>query len=1447
MKRARPKLGLLLVLGMLTAVLPVGALTPAVAVDLHISEFHYDNDGGDVGEFVEVTGDAGFDLTGWSIVPYNGSNGTQYSVTTLSGAIDEEGTGIGAVSFPISGLQNGAPDGIALVDSTGTVVEFLSYEGDFTATDGPANGMTSTDVGVSEPGDTPVGQSLQLLSGVWTGPAEASEGRVNGTPPPPVVNITEFHYDNASTDVGEFIEVTGTAGADLTGWSFELYNGNGGALYDTIALTGTIDDEGAGLGAVSFATPGLQNGGPDGMALINNLGVVVEFLSYEGSFDAVGGTADGMTSVDVGVTESSSTPAGESLQFFNGIWTGPLAESPGVINTGPPPPPADAVITEFHYDNASTDVGEFVEVTGTAGASLDGWTLELYNGNDGAVYNTIGLFGFIDDEGTGIGAVDVQLPTNGLQNGAPDGIALVDDTGTLVEFLSYEGVFIGVGGAADGVESVDVEVMEDSSTAVGESLQLIGGVWTGPALASPGDVNAAPPPPPADAFITEFHYDNDGTDVGEFVEVTGTAGGDLTGWSVVFYNGNGGASYGTLNLTGLIDDENGSQGAVAFEFSGIQNGPPDGLALVDPDGAVVEFLSYEGVFTATDGPAVGLDSIDVGVSEGTSTLVGESLQLIGSEWVGPVAETRGLLNPAPPAEPTPIYVVQGNGLASPLDGQVVLIEGVVTADHQEGDFNGFFMQEVVGDADVTTSDGIFVFEGGNTVDVNVGDVVRVEGTVDEFFDLTEITDVTSVSIVGTAPVTPTVVSLPWATLEEPEQYEGMYITIPQSLVISEYFNFDRFGEIVLTTDRAMQPTAVFDPGSPEAAALAEANQLARITLDDNRTGQNPDPALHPNGQPFTLDNMFRGGDTVANVTGVINYSFGLYRIQPTQGADYTAANPRPAAPDGVGGTLTVASFNVLNYFTTFGSRGADDAEEFERQRTKIIAAIAEIDADIVGLMEIENNEAAIIDLVNGLNDLLGAGTYDYVDTGVIGPDAIKVAFIYKPATVGLNGDYKVLDSLEFLDPNNLGSDKNRPALAQTFTELANGESVTVVVNHLKSKGSSCGEGDDDPDAGSCNLTRTLAAQILADWLADPANGFDEDVLIIGDLNSYDKEDPIDTLIAAGYSDLIFDYLGENAYSYVFSGQWGYLDYAMANGSLQSKVTGTTIWHINADEPDLIDYDTTFKQDAQDALYEPNAYRASDHDPVIVGLDMTPPDTVAPVVEAEFDTIYAGRSAGLYKVDFACTDDVDPDPDCVADINGIAVNDGQRVFLIKSWWGQPWHRQIGSILFIKDTSFTLTVVGTDEAGNSDTATAEPTFRRSRRHCTAEYKPATRIDVGGSFRTRPLLRSWLLDSCDPQLDDIFEQSNRYGSLAEQRIVKPGQVEPLAELLFCHVAEAKDLEHADQIGGSLSRPDDVAVHLSLGLTTIKAKTQHVVDRVVAAPACPMDPCVDDHAGSP
>jgi hypothetical protein len=230
--------------------------------------------------------------------------------------------------------------------------------------------------------------------------------------------------------------------------------------------------------------------------------------------------------------------------------------------------------------------------------------------------------------------------------------------------------------------------------------------------------------------------------------------------------------------------------------------------------------------------------------------------------------------------------------------------------------------------------------------------------------------------------------------------------------------------------------------------------------------------------------------------------------------------------------------------------------------------------------------------------------YGYIATGSIGSDAIRNALIYKPASVTPVSSHQILDSSvdsRFLDT------WNRPTLVQAFRDNTNGGVFTVAVNHLKSKGSACDDVE-DPDlgdgAGNCNLTRTLAAEALVDWLeTDPTGVASAGALVIGDLNAYDKEDPVDVLVAGGYTDLIHEFLGEDAYTYVFDGQVGYLDHALSASALMESITGLTIWHINADEPDLLDYDTTFKASAQDELYAPDAYRSSDHDPVIVGLQV----------------------------------------------------------------------------------------------------------------------------------------------------------------------------------------------------------------------------------------------------
>ncbi|MGA9595590.1 MAG: hypothetical protein WBV06_05515, partial [Acidimicrobiia bacterium] len=346
----------LAVFAMVAALLPLSAIAAVAApgTSVFINEIHYDNTGSDSGEAVEVAGPAGTDLTGWSIVLYNGNGGASYNTTALSGTLADDSNGYGFVvlDYPSNGIQNGAPDGLALVDASNNVVQFLSYEGTFAAVGGAADGMTSTDIGVSEGGSDPAGESLQLTGTgsayedfTWAGSATSTFGAVNtgqtlvtATSSP---FINEIHYDNTSTDTGEAIEVAGPAGTDLTGWSILLYNGNGGAVYDTIALSGTIPDQDSGYGTLSFPRAGIQNGSPDGLALVDASNGVVQFLSYEGSFIAVGGAADGMTSTDIGVEEASSSAVGDSLQLTGSgtayedfTWAASQPNTFGAVNTG---------------------------------------------------------------------------------------------------------------------------------------------------------------------------------------------------------------------------------------------------------------------------------------------------------------------------------------------------------------------------------------------------------------------------------------------------------------------------------------------------------------------------------------------------------------------------------------------------------------------------------------------------------------------------------------------------------------------------------------------------------------------------------------------------------------------------------------------------------------------------------------------------------------------------------------------------------------------------------------------------------------------------------------------------------------------------------------------------------------------------------------------------------
>ena len=665
-----------------------------------------------------------------------------------------------------------------------------------------------------------------------------------------------------------------------------------------------------------------------------------------------------------------------------------------------------------------------------------------------------------------------------------------------------------------------------------------------------------------------------------------------------------------------------------FRWSGVPADAPE-MFLTDLTGRGA-VGSYEGIVRLPATLSAG-QTVELLTDEGDTNFYGTSIckDLPHPAWKKARVETFTLQGPV-----TRIHTVQGSGGTSPLVGQSVTIEGIVTGAFQAPTptgLGGFFVQEpdALADGDPMTSEGIFVFHSSTAV--NVGDHVRVTGTVQEFSagsgTLTQLggSGVT-VQLLASGQPLPTAVSLslPLPSMAHFEALEGMRVTIAAPLTVTDNFNLARFGELMLAPSRLAIPTDTIDPndepasgtstsGSSNVAAVTAAIDLiqrSRFILDDASNVQNP-PVI-----PYwdVATNTLRVGSRVTSLTGVMSFGFSAWRVQPTAPVTFEFA-PRPATPPAVGGSLKVAGFNVLNYFNGDGAgggfptpRGATDATELNRQTAKTVAAINAIDAAVIGLMEMENDgdgpTSALASLTAALNTASGSTRWDYVRdpagyTGLPGgTDQIKVAFLYQPALVQPIGAAVACNDAAFVNA--------RAPVAQLFESVANRGRFIAVVNHFKSKSTSTpptgADIDQNDGQGAYNASRKAQAAALVAC----TNGWrstlgDDDVLLIGDFNAYIQEDPIDTFRAAGFS-----VLDKGGHSYVFDGQSGSLDHAVASATLLPQVTGAGVWNINADEPRILDYNLEFKGPTQSPdYYTPTPWRSSDHDPVIVGLALTP--------------------------------------------------------------------------------------------------------------------------------------------------------------------------------------------------------------------------------------------------
>ena len=977
-------------------------------------------------------------------------------------------------------------------------------------------------------------------------------------------------------------------------------------------------------------------------------------------------------------------------------------DAAAVPSTGP------VFINEVHYDDAGADADEGVEIAGPAGTDLANWTIVLYNGSNSMTYTPLtNLTGTIPDQQAGFGTLWFAIA--GLQNGAPDGIALVDSSNVLTEFISYEGTLTAANGAANGQTSTDIGVSE-AGVPDGQSLQLTGTgtasadfTWAAPQAHTRGMVNTGQTfqtgpigPAVGDLVINEVMADPNAVDdsQGEWFEIFNRSDEaiDINGWTISDSGGEthtiaaaGGSleipseGFVVLGNNATVETNGGASVDYGYSASDFTLDSADEIILTDTGSTEYDRVEYDGGLTFPDPSGASLN-LTPGLATATDNDEGTSWCTATEPFGDGDLGTPGAANSHCTML---ISTVQGTGGSVRLAGNVT-VEAIITSLFKRLDvLDGFFIQEedADNDRDPKTSEGLFVFcrpcEQAIAAGVAVGDRVAVTGEATDFQGMSQISlgasGAVEVESSGNRLPSATRLSLPAAGSTRAEytfeDVEGMLVTFPQTLAVSEYFQLGRFGQLVLSPYRPYQFTHQNAPSASGYAVFLNELDARRIILDDDNNDENEfagKPYPFPEGG-LSNTNRFRGGDSISGLTGIMHWSWGgssgspnAWRIRAMPEVyDYTftVRNPRPSTPPGVGGSLKVASFNVLNYFTTLDNpgnrcgpsslecRGANSAAELTRQTDKIVAAMTAIDADITGLLEIQNDTSSVGTLVDALNTATSAGTYGYIDTGTIGGDAIKVGLIYQPGSVTPVGDFKILDSS--VDPRFIDT-KNRPALIQTFEEVSSGERLTIAVNHLKSKGSACNDvGDPDLNDGqaNCSGTRTKAATALARYLdTDPTGSDDPDRLIIGDLNAYAKEHPITALNDAGYTDLIRRFVGSNTYSFVFDSQLGYLDHALANGSLLPQVIGVGEWHINADEVALFDYnddindagEADFEQESgANPIYEANAFRSSDHDPVIIGLSLgrrrpprrlyvpppppPPPETPvdAPVVETPF--------------------------------------------------------------------------------------------------------------------------------------------------------------------------------------------------------------------------------------
>lgn len=556
---------------------------------------------------------------------------------------------------------------------------------------------------------------------------------------------------------------------------------------------------------------------------------------------------------------------------------------------------------------------------------------------------------------------------------------------------------------------------------------------------------------------------------------------------------------------------------------------------------------------------------------------------------------------------TPIALIQGSDDASSLAGETVTVEGIMTLDTRgDGGFQGFYLQQADHrtDNNPRSSEALFIYTpetGGKP-----GHSIRVTGLVKEYHGLTELVRITDLRDCGSAPLPAAIhVKLPWPEGAHPEDLENMRISISQPLTVIDHYNLGRYGELTLAPNLQFVATQTMAPG-PDAVALARIQQATRLTLDDGLGQRHPKPVPYP-APALALDHTVRAGDRIHRLEGVLDYRFGSWRLQPLSTPEFQTVNPRPESPRRPeASSVRVATMNLENYFNGDGkgggfptARGAGSQAALKRQTARLVTTLTGLNADIIAVMEIENDGSGPKSAVARLAAAMGENWHFSV-SGQRHQDVIRSAFLFDSEKVQVSSAPKTITTGPF---HNAG----RVPLVQTFRVPHIDRSIRVVATHFKSKNCRGAQGlnqDQNDEQGCFGATRNRAAEAVIDWLegtqpeadkpADSDSGAHVGTLITGDLNSYAMEPPLTRLRNAGFVDLLRHFQGLESYSYRYRGGAGTLDYILADATLIPHVMNATSWAVNADEPSALGY-----QDQPKPVSVP--WRSSDHDPIVVDL------------------------------------------------------------------------------------------------------------------------------------------------------------------------------------------------------------------------------------------------------